>query len=597
MENSKRVVWPLGSVIKILKMIRILLGCRGFRRAVDWFLQRSKPNELCADAVPKAMSTHSAIESAANQPCENPLDQYLSTDSDLERWAEERRVVVAPAQPVSRTPTSPSSKPKTKGRSLDDLPLEILIKIWQYVAEMPSWFHVRYRRSLSVMPVSINMNREHGVNKKWYLAPELRVGLCPNLKQARLLKYASTILKDTFNNRDLCGGPLVRKTIDAAQSIVVWNTFDPSCKPFRFPLAGAKCFDGAQRFYTVRPAVDWFFLEDYVDTMAMGMYNLNSTAQFGHLERVSTIVLKLDDLYTGLCHVFNGLVGLQPAEPWRINRTQVNGYLDHMSALFGPMISRHSNLEKCVILVGQLREGVLPSDLQEISVEWAEPEPDFSVETQRNITTSPKVSGHDRAMIRFVHQELEYFDLLQRERRYAWLASPDSQQWLADLENKDTNGCSVWLASADGKRWRETTEDGQAWIETPPGYWWLASIYGSPWLETPKGLEWLDSEAGARFLELPAARLWARIDNDVKAGSMQNYDGPDFRPPRRKLPRKRWFGTDKGRAWIADNCPDYLVPAAPGPPPSDNRLFIHHLVPEWFFKQPPRWEFFRVPDV
>ncbi|TGJ78326.1 hypothetical protein E0Z10_g10436 [Xylaria hypoxylon] len=521
---------------------------------------------------------------------ENPMIHYLPTSEECKAFAEGRRRIRARMNAASLAPRT-TSKPKS--RSLDDLPPEILIKIWKYVAETPSWFHVRYG-SRQIYPVTINTNREHWVNKRWYFAAEFRRSLSQHPIQDNMRRYAEKVLHTTFlfkyTYRNGVAGPLVQTTADAAYSMLEWSRADTGCKPFKIRL------QGVDRFPIVRPAVDWFFFENYVGALAAKAFNVADMQHASHMLRVSTVVLKLEDVYRGICLSLNGRSDRRAREPWRVDRSSVVKYIRRMTLVFGTLAEYTAQLEKCVILVGELRRGVQPSDLQEISVEWACPENESpSIDTQREITTFPRVSPNDRAMIRFVHQELEYFAKLQREWQNDMLRSPDGQVWLADIGHEKGSMRSEWLASTEGRIWRETTEEGEAWLGTASGHWWLASILGSRWLETPQGLDWLDSEAGVVFLRSPMARAWASVDNG-------EGDGTQTRgrvETRRKLPRKKWFDTGRGRAWVAENCPDYRVPAAPEPPRSEDAGNSASELPGhpalFRVRPPPHWGFVMVP--
>ncbi|KAI1275898.1 hypothetical protein F5Y07DRAFT_389551 [Xylaria sp. FL0933] len=478
--------------------------------------------------------------------------------------------------------TPPIITPKPKARSLDDLPAEILIEIWKYVAASPSWFHVKYG-SQHIHSVMTRTHREHWVNRKWYFAPEFRRSLTRHPIQESMQHYAITLLQTYFLHRHDVSGPLAQAARDNAWSIFEWSRLYTDQAPFKVYL------EGVERYPIVRPAVDWFYLENYASALSATPSQIYGMP---HLYRVSTIVLKLEDIYTGIYPAPDFIDDEEFLEAWLDDHSDAERYFRRRSMVFMTLVQYNSNLEKCIILVGGLRRGAQPSDLQEILIEWASPEEESSDDTQREIITAPKVSYSDREMIRFVHQELEHFDRDERERRNSLLRSVEGKAWLADIRHSASSTRSKWLASTEGSIWRETTDEGKAWLQTASGHWWLASVRGSPWLETQKGLEWLDSEAGKLFLEEPMARVWAGVDNSGRAAMR----GHGVEETRGKLPRKKWFSTEKGRAWIAEHCPDYRVPVAPEPPLPKDGGDRGLGMPSLFFQRPlPCWAFMMVP--
>ncbi|KAI1352848.1 hypothetical protein F5Y01DRAFT_84386 [Xylaria sp. FL0043] len=547
---------------------RLTLGCR-------WI-------QLCANAHVNPPQTYMASKTSIDLPNENPMIHFLSTEKEYDEFTEARKRIPAQSNPLLRVSTPPIITPKPKARSLDDLPPEILIEIWKYVAATPSWFHVKYG-SQHVHSVTTDTHWEHWVNRKWYFAPEFRRSLTRHPIQESMYSYARTLLQTYYLNHHDVSGPLVQAVTDNAWSIVEWSRLYTDQAPFKVYL------EGVERYPIVRPAVDWFYLENYASA-----FSATPSQIYGmpHLYRVSTIVLKLEDIYTDICRALNLTDGGVSLERWLVDRSSVERYIRKMSMVFGTLVEFNSKLEKCIILVGDLRRGVQPSDLQEISVGWASLDEESSTDTQREIITAPKVSSDDRAMIRFIHQGLEHFARHQREWSNSLLRSVEGEAWLADIRHSASSTRSRWLASTEGSIWRETTDEGKAWLQTASGHWWLASVPGSPWLETQKGLEWLDSEAGTLFLEEPIARVWAGVNNSGRA-AMRWYGVEETRG---KLPRKKWFSTEKGRAWIAEHCRDYRVPVAPEPPlPKDGGDWGLEM-PALFFTRPlPRWAFMMVP--
>ncbi|KAF2963082.1 hypothetical protein GQX73_g10493 [Xylaria multiplex] len=84
-----------------------------------------------------------------------------------------------------------------RGRSLDNLPPEILIKMWKYVAETPSWFHVNYNGG-KIHAANISGHREHWVNRGWYFADEFRASLSRHPVQEIMHRYAAKVLDTTL---------------------------------------------------------------------------------------------------------------------------------------------------------------------------------------------------------------------------------------------------------------------------------------------------------------------------------------------------------------------------------------------------------------
>ncbi|KAI0531538.1 hypothetical protein GGR58DRAFT_230570 [Xylaria digitata] len=565
-------------VERALTKLRISLS--GYRLShAAWKLTHSR--RLREDAALGPTSC-TASETSTMTLAENPMADFLCSKDEHDDFVELRRRAAARIHAALQI--SQTLPPKPRSRSLDDLPPEILIKIWKYVAETPGWFHVKYHGG-KIHAVNIGGHREHWVNRRWYFADEFRASLSRHPVQETMRRYAARVLDTTLLFRSVyrygvCG-PLVQTALDAVCAMLEWSNVDAGCEPFRIRL------QGVDRFPIVRPKIDWFFFENYATALAAKSFIVVDMPPDAHMLRVSTVVFKLKDLYRGICLSLRG--DGRPMEPWRVDRRVIARYIRRMSAVFGALVDYTAQLQKCMILVGELRPCVQPCDLQEISVEWVSPENESSINTQRGIITSPEVSPNNRAMIRFVHQELEYFAKLQREWRNDLLRSPEGQVWLADIRHEKDSMRSEWLASTEGRIWRENTEEGKAWLRTASGYWWLASIPGSPWLETPQGLQWLDSEAGALFLQSTMARVWAGVDNS--ADQIQEATG--------KLPRKKWFDIDKGRAWVAKNCPDYRVPIVPEPPWSEDTensgLGAFDRSAQFFVRPPPHWGFVMAP--
>ncbi|KAI1826863.1 hypothetical protein F4861DRAFT_18887 [Xylaria intraflava] len=507
------------------------------------------------------------------QPYENTRPRFRSKRPYYRRA---KRTLYNFREFMSRAPAFPRTTTKPKGPNFNDLPPEIVRMIWRWVAETPSLVHLRLYHG-AVHLVTPYINEEHLVNKTWYFAPEFRASLCRHSSHDKLRRFAGEVLEKCAGSSDPELGYFVQQVADAAHGIKEWH-----------PRSGGNPFmvevEGGERSLSVRPAVDWFYLENYLDRFAR-IFTYKQSRFLRHLSRVATVVLRLEDTYKSMCEVLNPY-NVTPKEPWRVDRHDVGEYVRKMATIFGTIVEESPPLEECLILVGDLPIGIQPSEMQAISVEWTEPRPEpYSVETRREIVTYPEVSPADRAMIRFVYEELEHFRDVQRERRNNWLRSSAGQASLSHFVHDRESWHSYWLACPEGSLWRETAE-GQAWLRTPSGHWWLASLYGSPWLETRKGLEWLDSEEGVRFLELPAARVWAGTGGNNKNDS-----------ERRRLPNKKWFNTPKGRLWIAHNCPDYLVPITPQPPVSEDGEHTDrtHPIPDWFFIRAPKIGFIMSP--
>ncbi|KAI0975011.1 hypothetical protein F4678DRAFT_485946 [Xylaria arbuscula] len=504
--------------------------------------------------------TRVTFGTAIFSPEENPIDYSISTEQNRPFYARKR------TPPQANTPFPfPNMTPKNKTRSLDDLPLEIMVQIWKYVAETPSWFHVKHGPE-HAHPITVNLHREHWVNRTWYFAAEFRASLTHHPIQYFMYHYAKRILDA---NPPHPVDPRAGAMVGAASSMLKWSNINTGYRPFTIRL------EGVPRSPIVRPTVDWFFLENYMTALSSDDFEIRARMDemphgYVHdLHRISTVVLKLEDIYTSLCRALNSSINGVVQESWRVDRVNsvnhfngvdVEVYLSKMSTIFGPLSDHNTSLEKCMILISELRPSVQPLDLQEISVKAECFENSFSTDTQREVIISHNVSSNDRAMISFVHQELENFVNLQREWRNLFLRSPHAQDHLAFVMHRPGHKLSKWLATIDGRIWREKTDEGKAWQQTESGHWWLASVRGSPWLETPNGLEWLDSDAGAAFLSLPMA-----------------------------------LATDKGRAWIAENCPDYRVPVAPEPP-REIRVGLRGLTSAMFFtRPPPHWAFVMAP--
>ncbi|KAI1396878.1 hypothetical protein F4819DRAFT_499923 [Hypoxylon fuscum] len=401
-----------------------------------------------------------------------------------------------------RQPSS-SGQAESTGLTFDKLPYDVKHAIFEMAQSLPSWVHFKFSHGHLV---EVNeVHQEIYVNREWYQAPELRQGLSRHREpRYRLRDVAKELFELLFRDRNI---------VRALQ--VPRNLGD---KPFYVHLK--------RRVKTpsVKRRIDWFFFDGTV------------TAQAGitHAHQIRTCVFRLDALYDYMQHYYRKAT--PPKFIW----------------------NEASHVEELVILVGEFRKEVQPSEMREIAAFWIDDFPEHQRHIARVTIQKPDdmpshVFSHQEYMMEQYSNHLLYDIYKHRRERFAWLASELGKGWLTHKVHDKHNIISRWLASSEGQMW--LWSHGAAFLASRSGWWWLASAHGYPTLETEKGIHWLSSLAAWEFLRSEQALLWANTGtyrSHIAALGTQ-VD-------------KAWFRTRAGGEWKYAHCPDGRPPTPPRRP-------------------------------
>ncbi|KAI1766484.1 hypothetical protein GGR53DRAFT_528577 [Hypoxylon sp. FL1150] len=384
--------------------------------------------------------------------------------------------------------------------TFDDLPYDVKDIIFDMIRSSPSWVRFKIRRGW--LDGFSGGHLEMLVNKEWYQSLRLRQGLS-------------------------CNEPLDRMILgDDIQAAIAKNRqVDRGEGPFNVKINRSTlnlCF---LKSPFVRRDVDWFFFD--------GTANIDTS--HGYLPQIRTCAIHLDDIYNAIIHDTEDEDGGEPLAPKF-------------------MWSPESQVEELVILVGEFRKDVQPSEMKDLlalelqalaSVDADDLKPLIYDMLGPEYPHYSKISNSDLFMMKKISLHLAKRDHDRRITRMDFLSSA-GRAFLA-------KGTPAWWE--DFSRWITTTE-GESWLvnrgflKSKDSHWWLASKWGSPWLETASGTRWLGTKDAKAFLDSDWALKWA-----YKGA----YDMPGFG----KQVRKAWFDTPAGRGWKIERCPDNNPPKVP----------------------------------
>ncbi|KAI1781242.1 hypothetical protein F4818DRAFT_451395 [Hypoxylon cercidicola] len=278
---------------------------------------------------------------------------------------------------------------------------------------------------------------------------------------------------------------------------------------------------------SVRSRVDWFFFDG------------TAKVKDNFLRTVRTCVVRLHDLYDLIPEDTENKPGkgrpIHPRFIWQ----------------------EDSRVEELVILVGEFRKGVQPSEMKEIGTFRYEdiPEDDTNDKSWIRDFTHPNsedliVSRSQNYMMKKISAHLTLRERQRRRKRQDFLDSEDGKSWLANGTSPWWDAFSKWTATTEGDRW--LSSKGSDFLNSKTGHWWLSSEHGYPWLETESGIRWLNTQDAKAFLDSKWALLWANTGT---------YE-PESVPMRIQV-RKAWFDTAAGREWKFDHCPNGNPPNRP----------------------------------
>ncbi|KAI0843538.1 hypothetical protein F5Y06DRAFT_302681 [Hypoxylon sp. FL0890] len=410
---------------------------------------------------------------------------------------------------------------EAEGPTFDELPLELKSVIFNIVQSTPSWIHLTLKRGRLVK--FEGANQEIYVNKEWHQSSELRQGLSridPNIASKGIMRAFAKRLFRSSTSRE-------KNDPDIPEEVI---SGDPP-----YPIV----LKHKIRTPRVRREVDWFFFDSILDKR--GRRRVWPICHHFDFIHITHCVFRLDHVYEMIY-----------CEPLRENP-------------FPYFIwSRMSHIEELVILVGEFRKEVPPSNMKHIRAFWVE---ELREEINKlKIDYGQDVSDSDNYMMGYITEFWASAFLTKRRQRNEWLDSDDGKRWLAYEVHDEDNRISTWLACPEGYKWLDS--HGSEFLASESGRWWLASDLGYPWLETEKGTQWLGSEGGREFLDSPQALLWANTST---------YEPSQLTPLGRQV-RKNWFKTPAGREWEFSHCPDGNPPDPPqrpqreSNPPPDERI-------------------------
>ncbi|KAI2631814.1 hypothetical protein GGR54DRAFT_581117 [Hypoxylon sp. NC1633] len=464
--------------------------------------------------------------------------EHLRRHGFKHAMAQLEKIVRGRKQSTPQHTLAPPNASQT-GVTFNAMPNEIQRMIFEMVNESPSWVHLRFRRG-KLVGFTGAANQELLVNHQWYSDQQLRRGisgtpLVGNSKQEKeaMQKHLRELLfKD-------------RKRVRELHDEQSWEEL-----PFFIELKG--------RIHTpsVKRRTDWFLFDGLVTTdpknemwpMPYNMYEIR------------TCVFMLDDIYEGA-------------------RSTRNPPLKFL----WPTIS---HIEELVIVVGQFRKEVLPSQMEEIKAYQAD---DLPVIGKEKIDFGKNISNSENYMMNFITRVLKGGLSAKYRRRLEWLRTQEGMTWLGYPVHDKYNMISKWIATVEGNKWLET-DIGLHFLRSQSGWWWLASDVGHPWLESEPGMDWLGTEDGKEFLESEQAILWLNIGT---------YE-PSKLDPLGTQVSKAWFETPGGRAWKFENCPNGNPPSSPPQAPTREAhpepmeripsYFINYNFRSWRFVMCPRGE-------
>ncbi|KAI3323814.1 hypothetical protein HD806DRAFT_543985 [Xylariaceae sp. AK1471] len=397
-------------------------------------------------------------------------------------------------------------------------------------------------------------NEELNACPQFRMSRELRTGLSASGEPYKLHEIALRTADD-LENTTTQWGPLAEPLLDEA--IKVLNEVDMKFYDPPFSIEIQKLIKTPK----VRRQYDWFFLDGYITSKLF--YTLDETKRFPDckvIREAETVVLRLQDLYDGLCWAFGTwelIPGTdeygyrEPDDIFAINRDEVpddvghrgrrpDSYQRKMKRVLGYLADEGSRLEELIILVGDVPDNVQPRNLENLQVRWN------NDSTAVIVDANPPVSERDRKMMRWIM--LEFQTLYSRD--YGWCFHY-MDDWRGNVWRHmavQPTQFSVWLDTGKGREWLRT-QAGLDWLATEPAQIWLAwNYFGRCFLDSDQGVEWLNSKQAVDFLRSEYAKHWAQH------GKRQSKGGPA------KAQLRKWYQTSGGGDWYLENCPDGIPP-------------------------------------
>ncbi|KAI1266275.1 hypothetical protein F5Y18DRAFT_25234 [Xylariaceae sp. FL1019] len=396
----------------------------------------------------------------------------------------------------------------------------------------------------------------------------------------------------------------------------------------------------------VRPATDWFYLENYLTTWTRhARMNKDLLPWCDAFRVIANPMLSLEDLYTGLCMVYSDsrvfdhytqhtdvkvtIPDSLPSNPPTVLTNESpgvhgilrgldvlplnHGYLPNVYStqpdnytfsrriyeLFLHLCWHFSTLEEVLILVGPMPDGNQPTadDFEDIETEWT----GNGVEGDNDptaISTVPEIGNPEyRSMMSFVKKVMELLEPLQTEFVFTFLDTNEARSEF--LSQNCETPFTDWLSTSMGNKWLQDSR-GRSWLNTDPGRWWLSSSSGGiEWLDSHEGLQWLLGEYGPIFLSSPFATLWVLygINTDYEVGKKQD------------LREHEYFKREEGKLWYKNMGYSDRRPAHPRRLTRDSRrpaqhydrfrLYVGSITADrlnMFMNPPKRWSFIKRKD-
>ncbi|KAI3323813.1 hypothetical protein HD806DRAFT_543984 [Xylariaceae sp. AK1471] len=390
----------------------------------------------------------------------------------------------------------------------------------------------------------LSTNEEINTCKIFQASKELRKGLSISGEQPNLNAIALQVV-DSMNGRPYARGPKAQRFLKDALRITeemqsdIMAYFDP---PFKIDIQGLICTP------KVRTRVDWCFLDGYIT--AFNRYSRITTKpifpEIVNVIKFSTIVLRLQDMYDGLCERFGRprpgedpedimWPSLPPDDILGIDRVphpdRIIGkpWITQIVKLFGHLAEVTAKVAECKILVGDVPKDVQPSNLEELKVSWNDDKSSVIVDAD------PPVSEEDKRMMHWVKLELDSFNPANLLEWGFFMMNLDETPLYTRIEEWPAQYFHTLLKQESVRPWLNTTS-GHDWLKTHPAWDWLVwTDSGWEFLESEWGVEWLNSAGASEFLNSEQARHWAN-------------------------PEKKWCGTNAGKSWYKENCPHGVPP-------------------------------------
>ncbi|KAI2634100.1 hypothetical protein GGS26DRAFT_597616 [Hypomontagnella submonticulosa] len=440
---------------------------------------------------------------------------------------------------------------KGKSLSFDRLPYDIKHSIFEVLQSMPSWIHFRMAPGESYGSARLvdfkGSTQEIHANKEWYEARSLRRGL----------------------SRMDYSGPTTLGAI-AAETLNILVARKPTLEQMRDRHWGMDSPFHIQlkrkvKTPLVKRRIDWFFFDGPLDVLNSGQREL--WRDFQGILSIRTCVFRLDNIYEAI-HLW-------------LDSVAYNTLAGNMPPSF--VWDRDSQVEEIVILVGEFRPDVKPSEMEEIASFRIEEFPGYGTGESfwtfnrkfDRIPTEIPLFRSQTFMMEHVSGRLKMAIYDAQEERYKWLNSDRGLLWLTYVVHDWKNPVSAWLDSLEGHMWLQS--HGSQFLASESGRWWLASDYGYPWLETKTGNDWLATEPGNWFINSTQALHWANRkpswlrtsrgqkwhSHQFHSGALQNLPAPpqeaQYPPPRQAVPPGAFSMNHRLLSWRFVMCPPQSV--------------------------------------